>query len=150
MIPSSRRDALLAILTSSIAAVLFSFRQAIPGWNWGLALMVALFAIPTALVITVIFLLPMLAIMRRYRRSHLLEYMLYPAVTVLFICMIPLLLSPGLYSTLNVDEKKFISDSHLVWSNLGWMIIFNIEPALWAGLAGLLFWKLDLRAKPSM
>jgi hypothetical protein len=76
--------------------------------------------------------------------------MLYPAVAVLFICMLPLLLSPGLYSTLNVDGKRFISDSHLVWANLGWMIISNIEPALWAGLAGILFWKLDRKTKQSM
>jgi hypothetical protein len=125
--------------------VLFSFRQAIPGGNWGSALMVGLFAIPAALMI----LLPLLAIMRRYRRSHPLEYMLYPAVVVLFICMLPLLLSPGLYSTLNVDGKRFISHSHLVWSNLGWMIISNIEPALWAALAGILFWKFDRTSKPS-
>lgn len=147
MTPFSSHSALRAILSSLIAAVLFSLRQAIPLGSWSAALIAGLFAVPTAVVITVVFLLPLLAIMKRYRRSHPLEYMLYPAVVVLFICMLSLLLSPGLYSTLNVDGKKFISQSHLVWSNFGWMIIFNLEPAIWAAFAG--FCSGKLTATPS-
>jgi hypothetical protein len=146
----SNRDTMHAIVTALLASVLFSLRQGVVAGNWATAIMVSCFAIPVAVAITVVFMLPLLALMRRYERSHLAEYMLYPAIAVLFISMIPLLfLSPGLYETLNNGGKRLITNGKLVWSNFGWMILFNMEPALWAGLAGLFFWKLNQTTEAS-
>lgn len=140
----SSRDTMHAIIVALIASILFSLRQGLVAGNWPTAIMVSCFAIPVAFAITAVAILPLLALMRLYERSHFAEYMLYPAIAVLFISMIPLLfLSPGLYETLNDGGKRLISNGQLVWSNFGWMILFNIEPALWAGLAGLFFWKLS-------
>jgi hypothetical protein len=145
----STRSVIRAIVVALVVAVLFSLRQGIASESLGAVTMFGLFAVPIAIAVTVIFMLPLLAVMRRYARVHLIEYMLYPAIAVLAISMIPLLLlSPGVYQTLNENGKTLISDGRLVWANLGWMILFNIEPALWAALAGLFFWKLEIRAKP--
>jgi len=147
----SGRDVTRALVCALVAAVLFSLRQGIASSNWGVAITVGWFAVPVAIAISAIFILPLLAVMRRYQRFHLVEYMLYPAIVVLFISMIPLLfLSSGVYENLNEDGKKLISEGHLVWGNFGWMVLFNIEPALWAALSGLLFWKLEFITKPSM
>lgn len=108
------------------------------------SLFLALFAVPVAMLITLVVELPVLHFLRKRSIRHPLAYVLAPGLTVFLVWFLPHL-DPGVFHHLSDGGRKFITEGRIVWENIGWYALYHAEPALWACLAGLLFWLLRVR-----
>jgi len=138
------RDVLAAFGCALAAALLCSLRVGLAQGNPATFAMLSLFAVPIALGATALVLLPALVAMKAWRCRRASGYVAVPAAVVLAVSLAPMLIS-GSTSHLRIDGKLLIENGHAVWANFGWIVFFNMEPALWAGLAGLAYWWLRVR-----
>lgn len=136
----SFQDGITAIEVALIVAVLFCLRKSLAAGDIRQVFSFAFFVVPIAFLVTIFVEMPLLFFMKTKRRVHLLEYVTVPSLTVLILYMAPLLLNPGNFSVLKFEGRELIRNGSVVWSNMGWIALSHIEPALWAALAGFMFW----------
>jgi hypothetical protein len=140
------RDGVTAIAVALIVAVLFCLRQSMVAGDIRQAFSLAFFVLPIACLVTIFVEMPLLFFMKTRGRNNLLGYVMVPGVTVLILYMAPLLLNPGIFSVLNFEGRALLRNGSVVWHNIGWMIVYHVEPALWAALAGFIFWWLRIKS----
>lgn len=147
-------DTGVSLVCSSFAGLLCSLNQFLPGGELAHAvplsgilthtLFLSLFVIPATWLITVVIMLPFLHFVRKRGWTNPLIYSVLPGFLVLILFVASNFGSS--FSRLSVQGKMLIEDSNVVWENFDRLILFNIEPALWACFAGALFWILRVRA----
>ncbi len=140
-------DALAALACAVAAAALYCLKIGLARGDVLQALFLSMFALPVALGIAVFVELPLVFLLRRWRRTGVLEYMLAPGLTVLMLGMASVLSGVGTFSVLKAHGRDLFLDGHIVWGNVGWIAVDPeyAEPAWWASLAGLAFWAIRVR-----
>lgn len=149
MMDLTTRDWLSAIGATTFVTVLFCARLA--AGNGGLvgAAFLLMFALPTALFIFLVVELPLLAWIRRRSRS-VAAYIVVPFATVQLISLAPFFLNAGNFSHLRNDGVTLIEHGSVRWENFGQIVAYTIEPAIWAGFAGLIYWFFAVRRRGSI
>jgi hypothetical protein len=139
MMDLTARDWLSAIGATIFVTVLFCVRLiAGEGGVIGVAFLL-MFAIPTALFIFLLVELPLLSWIRR-RSRNVAVYILIPLMTVQVISLAPFFVNAGTFFHLRTDGVALIEGGHVRWDNFEHILAYTVEPAMWAGLAGLIYW----------
>lgn len=107
-------------------------------------LFLLVFTFPVALAIVIIVEMPLLSFMKRRFRNFLV-YIFAPFITVLFLRILAFSMSAGTFSVLRSNGVSLIENKIIRWDNFLQIIIFNLEPALWAALAGAIYWYRSIR-----
>lgn len=141
------RDIVVAMGCAMFVTIMFCVRLGVVAGDYRPVVMYMLFAIPFSLAITTILLLPAIAVLRRLRATSVTSHVLPPALIVLAAYMAPVLLNAHSYGVLRFLGRPLISDGKVVWENFPWMIAYHAEPAMWAALAGFLFWYLTVKRR---
>ncbi len=138
-------DTGVALACALVASVMFCLNQDFPTGDLRHPLLLSMFVVPAAFLITLLVGLPALHLMLKRRYTHPLVYVLLPGVLVLAVCLLPIL--DASFSVLREGGRDFIADGKVVWENFGWYVLYQSEPAFWSCSAGLLFWLLRVRRK---
>lgn len=141
-------DLFVAVVCAFTIAALYCLRLGLVQGSVSHALFLSMFVVPVALGITIFIELPVVFLMRMGNRTSPLEYTFFPGFTVLLLWIGFTLSGAGTVSVLNAKGRAIIQGGHVVWRNIGWMImdLEYVEPALWASVAGLAFWLIRVKA----
>jgi hypothetical protein len=101
------------------------------------------YALPIALFVFLVVELPLLSWIRRRSRNFMV-YILIPFLTTLTVSLGLFFLNAGSLS-LRTSGVIWIEDGRVRWDNFGHIVVGTMEPAIWAGLAGLIYWLLAVR-----
>lgn len=134
-----------ALACALIVSLLFCLNQDFPHQPLLQALFLSMFVVPAAFLITAVVELPILHLVLKRGYTHPFIYVLLPGLAVLAVCVLPDVVFGSSFSVLREGGKDLVLDGAVVWQNLGWYLLYWGEPALWASLAGLLFWLMRVR-----
>lgn len=137
------RDWLSAIAATTIVTLLFCVRLvAGNGSVIGVAFLL-LYALPTALFIFLVVELPLLSWVRR-RSRNVAAYILIPFMSMLTVSLGLFFVNAGSLS-LQTGGVIWVDNGRVRWDNFGHIVVGTMEPAIWAGLAGLIYWFFAVR-----
>ena len=134
------REVISTIGCALFVTLLFCVRYGYMAGDYRYVLMFLLFGVPISLTVTLFFLLPSVAILKRLKIKNVIVFITLPAIIVFTLTLTPILLNS--ISTQTIEGKLVIENGKIVWRNFGWLLLYNAEPALWAAFAGLLLRQL--------
>jgi len=143
MMGLTARDWLSAIGATTFVTVLFCIRLVIGNGGVLNVAFLLVYALPIALFIFLVVELPLLSWIRRRSRNFMV-YILIPFLTTLTVSLGLFFLNAGSLS-LRTSGVIWIEDGRVRWDNFGHIVVGTMEPAIWAGLAGLIYWLLAVR-----